>query len=95
MANFYRVCNGVCNDVYKYDFSFVENCNSYNVFLYELKLDFSSELESFVKDVSIFGVVSVTEKHCCTSLVKEVKLQAQIPQENKQGVTPQLRFGGH
>jgi type III secretion system FlhB-like substrate exporter len=35
-----------------------------------------------VKDVSIFGVVSVTEKPCCTSLVKKVELQAQIPQEN-------------
>ena len=63
---------------------------AFNYDLYELKLDFSSELESFAKDVSIFGVVSVTEKHCCTSLVKEVELQAQIPQENKQGVTPQL-----
>jgi hypothetical protein len=29
MANIYRVCNGVCNDVFKYDFSFVANCNSY------------------------------------------------------------------
>jgi hypothetical protein len=32
MANIYRVCNGVCNDVYKYDFMFVVKCNSYNVF---------------------------------------------------------------
>jgi hypothetical protein len=39
---------------------------------------------------SKFGVVSVTEKHCSTSLVKEVELQAQIPQENKLGVMPQL-----
>jgi selenophosphate synthetase-related protein len=39
--------------------------------------------ESFVKDVSKFGVVSFTEKHCSTSLVKKVELQAQIPQENK------------
>ena len=30
--------------------------------IFELKLDFSSELESFVKDVSKFAVVSVTEK---------------------------------
>jgi hypothetical protein len=29
-----------------------------------------------VKDVSKFGVVSVTEKHCSTSLVKEVEMQA-------------------
>ena len=58
--------------------------------LYELKLDFSSELESFVKDVSKFGVVYVTEKHCSTSLVKKVELQAQIPQENKLDAIPQL-----
>jgi hypothetical protein len=32
IANIYRVCNDVCNDVYKYDFMFVVNCNSYNVF---------------------------------------------------------------
>jgi hypothetical protein len=30
-----------------------------------------SELESFVKDVCKFGVVSVTEKHCSTSFVKK------------------------
>ena len=30
--------------------------------LFELKLDFSSELKSFIKDVSKFGVVSVTRK---------------------------------
>ena len=47
--------------------------------LFELKLDFSSELKSFVKDVSKFGVVSVTKKHCSTSLVKEVELQVHIP----------------
>jgi hypothetical protein len=45
-----------------------------------------------VKDVSKFGVVSVTEKHCSTSLVKEVELQAQIPQENKLGVIPQTVY---
>jgi Na+/H+ antiporter NhaC len=39
---------------------------------------FLSELESFVKDVSKFGVVSVTKKHCSTSLVNEAELQAQI-----------------
>ena len=55
-----------------------------------MKLDFSSELKSFIIDVSKFGVVSVTTKHCSTSLVKEVEFQAQIPQENKLGVTPQL-----
>ena len=44
---------------------------AFNYDLYELKLDFPSELESFVKDVSIFGVVSVTEKHCSTSFVKQ------------------------
>ena len=43
-----------------------------------------------MKDVSKFGVVSVTIKHCSTSLVKEAELQAQIPQESKLGVTPQL-----
>ena len=47
---------------------------AFNYDLDELKLDFPSELESFVKDVSKFGVVSVTEKHCSTSLVKEVEL---------------------
>jgi hypothetical protein len=26
------VCNGVCNDVYKYDLIVVPNCNNYNVF---------------------------------------------------------------
>ena len=62
----------------------------FNYDLYELKLDFPSELESFVKDVSKFGVVYVTEKHCSTSLVKKVELQAQIPQENKLDVIPQL-----
>jgi hypothetical protein len=39
-----------------------------NYDLFEMKLDFSSKLESFVKDVSKFGVVSVTKKHCSTSL---------------------------
>jgi hypothetical protein len=63
---------------------------AFNYDLYEMKLDFSSELESFVKDVSKFGVVSVTKKHCSTSLVKESESQAQIPQESKQGVTPQI-----
>jgi hypothetical protein len=63
---------------------------AFNYDLYELKLDFPSELESFVKDVSKFGVVYVTEKHCSTSLVKEVELQAQVPQENKLDVIPQL-----
>jgi hypothetical protein len=32
MANIYRAYNGVSNDVYKYDFLFVVNCNSYNIF---------------------------------------------------------------
>ena len=58
--------------------------------LFELKLDFLSELESFVKDVSKFGVVSVTKRHFSTSLVKEAELQAQIPEEIKLGVTPKL-----
>jgi hypothetical protein len=62
----------------------------FNYDLFELKFDFSSELESFVKDVSKFGVVSVTKKHCSASLVKEAELQAQIPQESKLGVTSQL-----
>jgi hypothetical protein len=37
-----------------------------------------------------FGFVSVTQKHCSTSLVKEAELQGQIPQESKLSVTPQL-----
>ena len=63
---------------------------AFNYDLFELKLDFSSELKSFIEDVSKFGVVSVTTKHCSTSLVKEVEFQAQIPRENRLGVTPQL-----
>jgi len=63
---------------------------AFNYDILELKLDFSSELEYFVKDVSKFGVVSVTKKHCSTSLVTEAELQAHIPQESKLGVTPQL-----
>ena len=47
-------------------------------------------MKSFVKDVSKFDVVSVTKKHCSSSLVKEAELQAQIPQESKLGVTPEL-----
>jgi hypothetical protein len=43
-----------------------------------------------VKDVSKFGIVSATKKHCCISLVKKAELQAQIPQESKLGVMPQL-----
>jgi hypothetical protein len=61
-----------------------------NYELFELKLDFPSELESFMKDVSKFGFVSVTQKHCSTILVKEAELQGQIPQESKLDVTPQL-----
>ena len=34
---------------------------AFNYDLFELKFDFLSELESFVKDVSKFGVVSVTK----------------------------------
>ena len=52
---------------------------AFNYDLFELKFDFSSELESFVKDFSKFGVVSVTKKHGSASLVKEAELQAQIP----------------
>jgi len=63
---------------------------AFNYDLLELKIEFLSELESFVKDVSKFGVVSVTKKHCSTSLVKEAELQAQIPQESKLGLTPLL-----
>jgi hypothetical protein len=62
---------------------------AFNHDLSELKLEFLSELESFVKDVSKFGVVSVTKKHCSTSLIKEAELQAQISQENKMVATPQ------
>jgi hypothetical protein len=62
----------------------------FNYDLLKLKLDFSSKLESFVKDVSKFRVVSVTTKHCSTSLVKEAESQTQISQERKPCVTPQL-----
>ena len=40
--------------------------------------------------ISTFGAVSITKKHCSSSLVKEAEWQAQIPQESKLGVTPQL-----
>ena len=43
-----------------------------------------------MKDVSKFGVVYVTKKHCSTSLVRKAEIQAQILQESKLGVTPQL-----
>ena len=56
---------------------------AFNYDLFELKLDFSSELESFVKYVSTFGAVSFTQKLCSSSLVKEAELQAQIPQETQ------------
>jgi hypothetical protein len=61
-----------------------------NYDLFELKLDSSSKLKSFVKDVPKFGVLSGTKKHCSTSLVKEAESQAQIPQKSKLGATPQL-----
>ena len=63
---------------------------AFNYDLFELKVDFSSELKSCVKDFSKFGVVSVTKKHCGTNLVKEAELQAHIPQESKMCVTLQL-----
>ena len=48
--------------------------------LFELKLDFLQEFESFVKDVSIFGVISVAEVHYSTSLTTGAELQAHISQ---------------
>jgi hypothetical protein len=62
----------------------------FNYELFELKHDFSSEIKSFVKDVFTFGVISVTNKHCSSSLMKAAELQAQIPQESKLDVTPEL-----
>jgi hypothetical protein len=35
---------------------------AFNYDLFELKLDFSSELKSFMKDVSKFSVVSITKR---------------------------------
>jgi hypothetical protein len=61
-----------------------------NYDLFELKLEFSSKLKSFVKDVPKFGVLSVTKKHCSTSLVQKAESQAPIPQKRKLGVTPRL-----
>jgi hypothetical protein len=63
---------------------------AFNYDLFVLKIDLSSELESFVKDVSKFSALSVTKKHCSTSIVKEAELQAQITQESNVGITPQL-----
>jgi hypothetical protein len=37
-----------------------------------------------------FGVLSVTKKHCSTSLVQKAESQAQIPQKSNLGATPQL-----
>jgi hypothetical protein len=51
-----------------------------NVDLFELKIDFLQELESFVKDVSIFGVISVGKVHYSTSLTTCAELQAHISQ---------------
>jgi hypothetical protein len=48
----------------------VVNCNSYNIF----------SLESFVKDVSIFGVISVAEVHYSTRLATGAELQTDISQ---------------
>ena len=62
----------------------------FNYELFELKHDFSSEIKSFVKDVFTFGVISVTNKHCSSNLMKAAELQAQIPQESKLDVTPEL-----
>ena len=49
---------------------------AFNYDLFELKLDFLQELESFVKEVSIFGVISVAEVHYSTSLTTGAELQA-------------------
>jgi hypothetical protein len=48
--------------------------------LFELKLDFLQELESFVKDVSIFGVISVAKVHYSTSITTGAELQTHISQ---------------
>jgi hypothetical protein len=48
--------------------------------LFELKLEFLQELESFVKDVSIFGVISVAEVHYSTGLATGAELQTDISQ---------------
>jgi hypothetical protein len=48
--------------------------------LFELKLDFLQELESFVKDISMFGVISVGKVHYSTSLTTGAELQLHISQ---------------
>jgi hypothetical protein len=48
--------------------------------LFELKLDFLQELETFVKDVSIFGVIFVAEVHYSTCLTSGAELQTDISQ---------------
>ena len=53
---------------------------AFNYDLFELKLDFLQELESYVKDVSIFGVISVAEVHYSTSLTTGPELQTDISQ---------------
>ena len=51
---------------------------AFNYDLLELKLDFPPELKSCVKDISKFGVVSVSKKHCSTSLTTGAELEAHI-----------------
>jgi hypothetical protein len=51
-----------------------------NYYLFELKLDFLQELESFVKNVSIFGVISVAKVHYSTSITTGAELQTHISQ---------------
>jgi hypothetical protein len=49
---------------------------AFNYDLYELKLDFSSELESFVKDVSKFGIVFATVGGCLNRMARRFILKS-------------------
>jgi hypothetical protein len=51
---------------------------AFNYDLFELKLDFLQELESFVKDVSIVGVINVEKVYYSTSLTTGAELQPHI-----------------
>jgi predicted transport protein len=66
--------------------------------LFELKLEFLQELESFVKDVSIFGVISVGKVQYNTSLTTGAELQPYISQPQLTRKTTEVNsfyFHGH
>jgi hypothetical protein len=63
---------------------------AFNYDLFELKLDFPSELESFVKDVSKFGVVSVMSQPAIRTRHLSLVWQLTVVFLVSCGVTPSL-----